>query len=310
VPRITYANEKVVETDSRTSILGASLQGGIPHTHACGGNARCSTCRVLVIEGLEYCSPPNDKEAVMAERRRFGPTVRLACQTTVAGDVTLRRLVLDDEDEQLVDQEVTGTAPRSVGEERTLAILFADVRDFTAFSEAHLPYDVIHVLNRYFSRAGAAINRHGGEINNYMGDGIMALFRGDDVADATVRAVSAGLEMLDGVAAMQPYVEAQFRTSFRIGVGLHVGTVVLGVVGSAEQRRLTAIGDAVNLASRIETATKTAGVPFLMSSDALEWAKGLVRVGRQFSLPLKGKTGEYAVHEVVGRRPDDRVGKG
>jgi adenylate cyclase len=301
MPRLTYINERVVETDAPVCILDASLQSGIPHTHACGGNARCSTCRVLVLEGLEYCSPPNDKEAEMAERRHFGATVRLACQTMVNGDVTLRRLVLDDEDEILVDQEVSGTSPRSVGEERTLAILFADVRDFTAFSEAHLPYDVIHVLNRYFTRAGAAINRHGGEINNYMGDGIMALFRGDDVGDATARAVSAGLEMLEGVAAMQPYVETQFRANFRIGVGLHVGTVVLGVVGSADQRRLTAIGDAVNLASRIENATKTAGVPFLMSNDALEHAKGLVRVGRQFSLPIKGKTGEYAVHEVLGR---------
>lgn len=301
MPRITYANEKTIETQAATSILDASLQGGIPHTHACGGNARCSTCRVLVIDGLEHCSPRNAQEASMAERRCFSPTVRLACQTTVSGDITLRRLVLDDEDERLVDQELSGTAPRSVGEERTLAILFADVRDFTAFSEAHLPYDVIHVLNRYFSRAGAAINRHGGEINNYMGDGIMALFSGDDVADATLRAVSAGLEMLAGVAAMQPYVEAQFRTSFRIGIGLHVGTVVLGAVGSAAQRRLTAIGDAVNLASRIESATKTAGVPFLMSSDALDRVRGLVKVGQQFTLPLKGKTGEYAVHEVVGR---------
>ena len=301
MPRITYSNERVVEADAATSILDVSLQSGIPHTHACGGNARCSTCRVLVIEGLEYCSPRNEKETVLAERRCFSPTVRLACQTTVSGDVTLRRLVLDDEDELLVDQVMSGTAPRSVGEERTIPILFADVRDFTAFSEAHLPYDVIHVLNRYFTRAGAAINRHGGEINNYMGDGIMALFTGDDVPDATLRAVTAGLEMLDAVVSLQPYVEAQFKTTFRIGIGLHVGNVVLGVVGSAEQRRLTAIGDAVNLASRIENATKTAGVPFLMSDDALEWAKGLVRVGRRFSLPIKGKTGEYAVHEVRGR---------
>ena len=301
MPRITYSNERVVEADAATSILDVSLQSGIPHTHACGGNARCSTCRVLVIEGLEYCSPRNEKETVLAERRCFSPTVRLACQTTVSGDVTLRRLVLDDEDELLVDQEMSGTAPRSVGEERTIPILFADVRDFTAFSEAHLPYDVIHVLNRYFARAGAAINRHGGAINNYMGDGIMALFTGDDVADATLRAVTAGLEMLDAVTALQPYVEAQFKTTFRIGIGLHVGNVVLGVVGSAEQRRLTAIGDAVNLASRIENATKTAGVPFLMSDDALQWAKGLVRVGRRFSLPIKGKTGEYGVHEVLGR---------
>jgi adenylate cyclase len=77
----------------------------------------------------------------MAERRNFSADVRLACQTTVTGDVVLRRLVLDEDDRALIDAEVIGAAPRSVGEERLLAILFSDIRNFTAFSEAHLPYD-------------------------------------------------------------------------------------------------------------------------------------------------------------------------
>jgi adenylate cyclase len=301
MPRITYQNEAVVEVDTTTPILQASLQHGIPHTHVCGGNARCSTCRVLILEGLEYCCPRNEKEQKMANRRNFSPLVRLACQTTVSGDVALRRLVLDDEDVQLVDQEVAGgAAPRSVGEERHLAILFADVRNFTAFAEAHLPYDVVHVLNRYFSRVGAIINHHHGQINNFIGDGLMALFDTHASTDPTLNAVRAGLEMLKAVEAMQAYFEAQFKINFRIGIGVHYGEVVLGTVGSGDNRRLTAIGDAVNLASRIESANKEAGTEFLISEEAYGQVRDYVRIGKHCDLAIKGKTGTYSLHEVVG----------
>ncbi|MBI3764324.1 MAG: adenylate/guanylate cyclase domain-containing protein, partial [Chloroflexi bacterium] len=224
MPRINYLNEKTVEADTSTPILQVSLQNGIPHTHVCGGNARCSTCRVLVLEGIENCCARNEKEQKMAERRNFSPRVRLACQTTLTGDVTLRRLVLDDEDKNLVVQELRGDAPRSVGEERAIAIMFSDIRNFTAFSEANLPYDVIHVLNRYFGRVGPIINQNQGQINNLIGDGIMALFGVEDPTDAAVNAVRAGLEMLTSVEAMQPYFQAQFKINLRIGIGIHYGT--------------------------------------------------------------------------------------
>jgi len=301
MPRINYQNETMVQVDAATPILQASLQNGIPHTHVCGGNARCSTCRVLILEGLEHCCARNEKEQKMAARRNFSPQVRLACQTTVSGDVTLRRLVLDDEDVDLVNEEVTGgTAPRSVGDERHLAILFADIRNFTAFAEAHLPYDVVHVLNRYFNRVGAIINQHGGQINNFIGDGLMALFDTDGGANPTLNAVRGGLDMLKAVEAMQPYFEAQFKINFRIGIGVHYGEVVLGAVGSGDNRRLTAIGDAVNLASRVESANKEAGTEFLISEEAHEMVEDHVRIGQHIELAIKGKTGTYSLHEVVG----------
>jgi adenylate cyclase len=300
VPRITYQNEATIEVDMETPILHASLQNGIPHTHVCGGNARCSTCRVLILEGLENVCPRNEKEEKMAERRNFSANVRLACQTTLRGDVALRRLVLDDEDRRLVDQEVAYAAPRSVGEERLLAILFSDIRDFTAFSEAHLPYDVIHAHNRYFSRVGAIIEQFHGQIDNFMGDGIMALFGVDDPANPTLNAVRAGLEMLRAVEEMQPYFETQFRTRLRIGVGVHYGEAVLGAIGAGNRRRLTAIGDAVNVASRVESANKDAGTSFLISQRAYQQVGQQVKTGRLVQLPLKGKTGVFQLHEVTG----------
>lgn len=305
MPRITYQNEKVIDTDAATPILQASLQNGIPHTHVCGGNARCSTCRVLILEGLENCRPRNEKEQKMADRRNFSLMVRLACQTTITGDVTLRRLVLDEEDEELVVEEVRGgAAPRSVGDERPIAILFSDIRNFTAFSEVQLPYDVIHTLNRYFNRVGPIVTRHHGQIDNFVGDGLIALFGLEDSAGATLDAVRAGLDMLQAVEAMQPYFEAQFKTNLHIGIGVHYGEAVLGAVGVGERRRLTAIGDAVNLASRIESANKEAGTRFLISQDAFEQVRGRVQVGRQFDLTIKGKSGKYTLHQVVGLKEE------
>ena len=301
MPHINYlSDDKIIETDTATSILQTSLHNGIPHTHVCGGNAKCSTCRVLVLDGLEQCCPRNEKEQKMADRRHFSANVRLACQTTLTGDVTLRRLVLDDEDIELVDQEIMGATPRSVGEDRPLAILFSDIRNFTAFSEAHLPYDVVHVLNRYFLRVGAVINQHDGQIDNFIGDGIMALFGVNADSNPTLKAVRAALAMQKVVAEFAPYVESQFKFNFRIGIGIHFGEAVLGAVGAGERRRLTAIGDAVNFASRIESANKEAGTELLISEGAYEQVKDHVRLGQHFDIPIKGKTGSYWLREIVG----------
>ena len=300
MPTITYQNETAIEVDTSIPILHASLQHGIPHTHVCGGNARCSTCRVLILAGLENCIPRNEKEQKMAIRRRFSPNVRLACQTTVTGDVLLRRLVIDDDDMRLVDEEIAGAAPRSVGEERLLAILFSDIRNFTSFSEAHLPYDIIHVLNRYYKRMGAIVTAHHGQIDNFMGDGIMALFGIDDPANATLNAVEAGLAMLQAVEAMHPYLELHFKSNFHIGIGVHYGEVVLGAIGSQELRRLTVVGDTVNLASRVENANKEAETQMLISQRAYLLVRSHIVTGKELEVALKGKSGVHRLYEVVG----------
>ena len=105
---------------------------------------------LLHLPRVDHCTPRNAREKALARRLGFDPAIRLACQTTVTGDVTLRRLVLDDEDVAVTSQLSGGAIPGIVGQEQRLAILFADIRSFTPFAEAMLPYNVIHVLNRYF----------------------------------------------------------------------------------------------------------------------------------------------------------------
>ena len=301
MPSIHYIlDEKTIEAGTDETILQISLRAAIPHAHACGGNARCSTCRVLILEGVEHCAPRNEKEEPLDERLHFGPEIRLACQTTVTGDVKIRRLVLDDEDVQLVSQFSAGKAPTSVGEEMNLAILFADIRGFTPFAERLLPYDVVHVLNRYYYEVGQAITRFGGHIDNYMGDGLLALFGMDQANGAALQAVKAGLGMIEAVEHLKPYVKAIYGRSFNIGIGIHYGEVIVGAVGAHQMKRVTAIGDAVNLASRIESATKQAGAKLLVSEATYAEIKDAALIDRTIRAALPGKSGEYALYEVVG----------
>jgi adenylate cyclase len=294
-------DECEVEAVGSDTVLAASLRAGIPHAHACGGNARCSTCRVSVESGLEHCAPQSERERVLAERLHFSPEVRLACQTTVRGDVSVRRLVLDEEDVELTRRMTAVSAPASLGEEKEVAVLFADIRGFTSLSERLPPYDVIYILNRYFNHMGRVIDAHGGYIDNYMGDGLMALFGVDDPTDAPLRAVRAGLRMIEEVRVLRPHFESLYDASFRIGVGIHFGEAIVGTVGATGRQRMTAIGDAVNFASRVEAANKEYGTELLVSAETYERVKGRVVAGRAIrSAALKGKAGAHALYEVTG----------
>lgn len=303
---LTYVlDQRTIEVDPAETILQVSLRSGIPHAHACGGNARCSTCRVLILEGLDHCAPRNDREQLLADRLHFTSEIRLACQTTISKEVTIRRLVLDDEDLQLTDQRSAGPSPTSCGEEKKLAVLFADIRGFTPFAEALPPYDVVHVLNRYFHEMGQVINRNGGHIDNYMGDGLMALFGMEDSTGAALQAVKAGLEMHAAMDLLKPYLQTIYEKSFQIGVGIHYGDVVVGAIGAQSLKRVTAIGDAVNLASRIEAANKQAGTGLLISDETYREVNERVQVGKTVRVTIPGKTGQYVLYEVVGLRDSE-----
>ncbi len=302
--RIHYLpDEKAIEVRPDETLLSASLHSGIQHTHVCGGQGRCSTCRVAVVDGLERCNPPNSVEAAMATRLGFDSDIRLACQTTVSGDVVVRRLLLDDLDLSLVVPTAMCPTATSAGQERRLAVLFSDIRGFTSFSEALPPYDVIHVLRRYFGTMKQIVNASSGVVNNTMGDGLMALFGLTRPESASIDAVEAGLKMLDAMTAMQPYLQTAYGRKLEIGVGIHVGEVVIGTIASDSGQEVTAIGDTVNFASRIESANKQAGTRLLISHGLLAEVSRQIQVGRCVRVPISGKSGEYELHEVTGLNP-------
>ena len=294
-------DDRLIEAAPGETLLDAALRAGIDMAYACGGHARCSTCRVEVQAGIDACAPRTSAEQALADRLGFDRVLRLACQTIPEGDLTIRRLVLDDDDIALLDQRRRGGAGVAVGEERELAILFSDIRGFTSYSESLPPHDVVHILNRYFHVMGPPVTRFGGSIDNYMGDGLMALFGLEDCeGNIALRAVQAGLAMLDAMDAFKPYLETAYGRSFDMGVGIHFGDVVVGSVGAIGRERVTAIGDAVNFASRIESANKVAGTRLLVSEAVLDQAGAFLRTGRTLNVPIKGKSGEYALSEVLG----------
>ena len=299
MPRIHYLpEEKVVVAELTETILHASLRSGIQHTHVCGGKARCSTCRVLIVAGLDSCAPRNAKEQQMADLLHFTPDIRLACQTVLTGDVKLRRLVLDADDVELADQLQSPAAHRRVGEEMRVAVLFSDIRGFTAFAETLPPYDVIHALNRYFYRMEEIVRSHHGYVDNYMGDGLLAIFGTVEPESASLDAVLAGLEMLDAMEQLGPYYASIYGRSFRIGIGVHCGNVVLGNIGPPGRDRVTVIGDAVNFASRIEAANKVTGTSLLVSEDVYKCVAGCVEVTKFEAIALPGRTHKCALYEV------------
>jgi adenylate cyclase len=293
---------RAVEVSPGETILQAALRVGIKFTHACGGNARCSTCRTAILEGLENCSQRSEAEEEIAMHLQFKPMIRLACQTRVTGNTTVRRLVLDDEDEELAVGSMAEEFGEAAGEERQVAILFVDIRGFTSFAEKLLPYDVIHALNRYYHRMGQIVHRHGGVIDNYMGDGILAVFGIEGSEHMVSCALEAGLEMLNAVESMKPYFEAIHGRSFDIGIGLHYGAVVVGSIGWGNYKRRTIVGDAVNFASRVESANKNAGTNFLISEDAYEQVGHEVEVNQCPPWEVRGKTGVFQLYEVVGTK--------
>lgn len=301
MPRIFYLPDEIaVEVDEGEIILNASRYADIPHTHVCGGAARCSTCRVLVLDGLTNCSEPNSAERAVCQQLCFEPAIRLACQTQIMGDVTVRRLVIDTEDIDAIEQQVSRKTPTMPPQEKKVAILFADIRDFTTLSERLLPYDVMYILNRYFWHMGRVIQSYNGVINNYMGDGLMALFGVNDSEFIIDRAVWAGVKMLTAVEQLNNHFEMLYHQRLRIGIGIHYGNVVIGEVGALSDRRLTAIGDAVNLAARIETANKQLGTRLLISEAVYQQVSDRVVIGQSTRIKLKGKSGEYPLYEVLG----------
>lgn len=294
------------QTDNKTicaspdnTILEATLKAQINHTYVCGGNARCTTCRVYVVDGLSNCLPRNEKEKLLAVQLGFPPDIRLACQTKIRGNITIRRPVVDDLDREIILKQLGDVSGTKLGQEKDLAILFTDIENYTQFAEAFPAYDVVHVLNRYYQTMNEIIVQHKGIISDVAGDGILALFgviedTKNPVLDAinAVRAMNAALIQFNG------YLNQMYDRSFGIRAGINFGKVIVGNFDTGMMSKISAIGDAVNLASRIETANKDFGTKLLISQSAKKEIKGVVETHKVHRARLKGKSGEYFLYEV------------
>jgi adenylate cyclase len=156
------------------------------------------------------------------------------------------------------------------GGEREIAVLFADIRGFTALAEGRLPYDIVFILNRYFDAMGRAVEQAGGRVDKFIGDGIMALFGVEAGAEAGCRdALAAARLMSLRLIELNQALRAELAEPLRIGIGIHAGPAIVGEMGYGSAAALTAIGDAVNTASRLETLTKEYECELIVSDELI-----------------------------------------
>lgn len=282
------------------TLLELAVDAGVPIAHLCGGRARCSTCRVRVVSGLEALSERTEPETAMADKLDFPDDVRLACQTTAGASVRLWRLVLDGIDLEMASQLGEGHYVGPVGREVDAAVMFVDVAGFTTMSESLPAYDVVHILNRFFNRVEEAVVARSGQVDNYMGDGLLAVFGITDAEDFAVGAVEAGLDALAIAADMHDYVSRIYGHGFTVRIGVSFGEVIYGLMGGEQSARETVVGDVVNTASRLESANKRTGTTMLVTEAVRARTGDRVEYGPHFELDLPGKDGQIVAYPVIG----------
>ncbi len=265
--KINYGDNKIVTSFPGKTILEISRSAGIGHIAVCGGRARCSTCRTLIIAGGENLQPVTPAESVLLKRLNAEGSIRLACQAKVNGNIKIRPLV------QPQDQQNAPTTDDQLGwgVERPIAILFLDIRGFSKISEKSLPYDVVFILNSFFGEISSAVEAHHGYVDKFMGDGMMALFGlADSETEASRNALLSAIACVKSTATASRILTQHLDEPIKIGIGVHTGDAVIGKIGRASNSetstRLTAIGDSVNVSSRLEQATKEFGVPLVIST--------------------------------------------
>jgi class 3 adenylate cyclase/hemoglobin-like flavoprotein len=309
MPRVTYSHDVTVEAHEGQTLLDVSIRNRIPHHHQCGAQARCTTCRVQILEGISHVSPRNPIEQRVVNQRGWDEFTRLACQTKVHGAVVIRRLLDNSQDIIVLDLDELHGVAAGEGKGLELAILFSDIRNFTTHSEKNLPYDVVHMLNRHFVAAAEPVLNNNGFIDKYIGDGILAAFgtRDESPANTCRNAVRAALGMQDAAQRLSPVFEQEFNLPLRIGIGIHFGTVILGRIGHPGKRQITVIGDTVNMASRIESMTKELGVPLLVSDSVVAHLPGALRLGPPTEALLKGRAGSTLLYPCEGFSEPDTI---
>ncbi|MCD2180982.1 adenylate/guanylate cyclase domain-containing protein [Rhizobium sp. GN54] len=299
---IRHANGVVVRAPRGLSLLEASRLGDVPHYSVCGGKGRCSTCRVRILDSAAPLPPPGSIEAATLARVHADEHVRLGCQLHPEGDVSVALLMAPHPAASLP----VATEPVRPGREEEIAVLFCDLRNFTDLSEARLPYDVVFLLNRYFAIVGQAVEQAGGRLDKFIGDGAMALFGvGADRDRAARQALAAAAAIVRDIARLNTELGDEFSVRLRIAVGVHAGPSVVGVMGYGTTKSLTAVGDTVNVASRLETTAKEHDVAIAVSERALAQSGHRTDGLRHSEVSIRGRTAPlrvFLVTDVESRR--------
>ena len=261
---LSYGNGRTVRVPRGLSVLEASLRNNVPHASVCGGRARCSTCRIRIIGDCGDLPKPSQREAfVLGRVGTSDPSIRLACQLRPPSDLSFFQLFLPHTSADGHDSH-----PTRIGQERYLVSLFVDMRGSTQLAEKRLPFDTVFIVNRFLGAVSQAVLECGGMPNQFVGDGMLALFGlSTSKREACRQALRAAAMIGANVDALNKFLEHDLREPIRFGIGINGGEVIVGDIGYRDHMVFTALGDPVNVAARLQDMTKNLACELVVSDE-------------------------------------------
>src|SRR4051795_744908 len=285
---LSYGNGRTVRVPKGLSILEASLRYNVPHASVCGGRARCSTCRIRMIGDCTSLPEPSKREAFVLNRVGAGsdPAIRLACQLRPEADLSFFQIFLP----QITAATLRTSSPARSGEERYLVSMFVDMRGSTKLAEKRLPFDTVFIVNRFLGAVSQAVIECGGQPNQFVGDGQLALFGlGTNPQTACHQALKAAAQIALRVDELNQFLSHDLREPIRFGIGIHGGEVIIGDIGYRDHMVFTALGDAVNVAARLQDMTKALACEVIVSDELRKTAGLLPDALPQHDVDIRGR---------------------
>jgi len=292
--RIHHPSGRTIAAPPGRTVLEALRRADVPHASVCGGRARCTTCRIRVGDGADALHAPSKLEREALTRIGAAPNVRLACQLRPERDLDVTPLVpVHAGPEQAY-------RPGGVrGREQQVAAVFVDLRGSTRLGEDKLPYDVVFVLNQFFAEMSAALEATDGHYAQFTGDGLMALYGvRAGVEQGARKALQGAAEMCRRLEALNERLASELREPLRIGIGIHSGDAIVGTMGPPASPILSAIGDTINTAARLEALTKDFGCALVVSEVAAEHAGLDLAALQRREAVVRGRAEPVAVYAV------------
>ncbi|MBB4261515.1 MULTISPECIES: adenylate/guanylate cyclase domain-containing protein [unclassified Bradyrhizobium] len=297
---LSYGNGRTVRVPKGLSVLEASLRHNLPHASVCGGRARCSTCRIRVIGDHGVLPEPSQREAFVLTRVGTNdPSIRLACQLRPTSDLSFFQLFTP----QTSSANAHASAPARIGQERYLVSLFVDMRGSTQLAEKRLPFDTVFIVNRFLGAVSQAVIENGGQPNQFVGDGMLALFGlTADPQTACRQALKAASGIATHIDELNQLLSHDLRQPIRFGIGIHGGEVIIGDIGYRDHIVFTALGDAVNVAARLQDMTKTLACEAIVSDEIRSTAGLADDTLPQQEVAIRGRDEPMAVRVVADAR--------
>jgi adenylate cyclase len=262
---LSYGNGRTVRVPKGLSVLEASLRYNVPHASVCGGRARCSTCRIRVIGDCASLPAPSQREAFVLDRvGAADPSIRLACQLRPTDDLSFFQLFMP----HTMSANAHASHPHRIGQERYLVSMFVDMRGSTRLAEHRLPFDTVFIVNRFLGAVSQAVIECGGQPNQFVGDGELVLFGlATGPQTACRQALRAAAMIAANVDELNQFLSHDLREPIRFGIGIHGGEVIIGDIGYRDHMVFTALGDAVNVAARLQDMTKNLACEAILSEE-------------------------------------------